>query len=213
MFGSDGVFGPDGPFGASGPFGAGGPFGSQGLFGPGGLFGQGGKRGGHRSRRRGQGGPMQKRERMFGPGELRLVLLAMLAEEPRHGYELIKALEEMTEGAYSPSPGIIYPTLQLLNDEGVIAAQESEDARKLYQATEAGLAELADRADDLEGLWNRLGRKAERARPTASADLFRSLGNLATVITNRASKNGMNSVDKDKVIDLIDELARRIERL
>ncbi len=213
LFGAEGVFGPEGPFGASGPFGAGGPFGAQGLFGPGGLFGQGGRRGGRGKQRRPHGGPLQKRERMFGPGELRLVLLAMLAEEPRHGYELIKALEEMTEGAYSPSPGIIYPTLQMLNDEGVVAAQESEDSRKLYQATETGLAELEDRADELEDLWQRLGRKAERARPTASADLFRSLGNLATVITNRASKDGMSSVDKDKVVDLIDELARRIERL
>ncbi len=213
LFGADGVFGPDGPFGNSGPFGAGGPFGVQGLFGPGGLFGQGGKRGGRRGGRRAHGGPGRKRERMFRPGELRLVLLAMLAEEPRHGYELIKALEEMTDGVYSPSPGIIYPTLQMLNDEAVIATHESEDARKLYQATDAGLAELEERADELAELWERLGRKAKRARPTGSTELFRSLGNLATVITNRASNNGINSVEKEKVIDLIDELARRIERL
>jgi len=213
LFGEDGVFGPDGPFGASGPFGAGGPFGAQVLFGPGGLFGKAGKRHTRRGGRRMHGGPSRRRERMFRPGELRLVLLAMLAEQPRHGYELIKAFEEMTDGVYSPSPGIIYPTLQMLNDEGMIAVQESEDARKLYQATDAGLAELEDRADELEELWERLGRKAKRARPTGSAELFRSLGNLASVLTNKASKGDLSDMTKDQVIDLIDELARKIERL
>ena len=148
---------------------------------------------------------------------MRLVLLAMLAEEPRHGYELIKALEEMTDGAYSPSPGTIYPTLQLLADEGVIAAQDSEDARKLYQATDSGLVELEERKDELEDLWHRLGRRFERRaqgeRPTGSPDLLRSLGNLASVVANKASNSGFNGMDKDEVIDLIDDLARRIERL
>lgn len=204
------IFGPNGPFGAAGPFGAGGPFAARGLFGRGGIFGQGG---GRRGRSHPRGG-RQRRERMFGPGELRLVLLAMLAEEPRHGYELIKALEEMTGGAYSPSPGVIYPTLQMLSDEGVIEEKESEDSRKLFQATDAGTDELEDREDELEELWERLGRKAERAKPSAgSSDVFRSLGNLATVLTNKAARGDFKDVQKDEVIDLIDALARKIERL
>ncbi|MDE1466123.1 PadR family transcriptional regulator [Aurantiacibacter sp. D1-12] len=211
-FNTDDIFGPDGIFGRGGPFGGNNPFNATGIFGPGGLFTLGGNRN-RGGRRHGHGGPGRKRERMFGPGELRLVLLAMLAEEPRHGYELIKALEEMTGGAYSPSPGVIYPTLQMLGDEGVIEEKESEDARKLYQATEAGLDELEDRADDVDELWERLGRKAERARPTGSADVFRSLGNLATVLTNKASRGDLKDVQKDQVIDLIDALARKIERL
>ena len=68
----------------------------------------------------GDWGKKARRGRMFGAGELRLVLLKLIADEPRHGYELMKALEDMTGGAYSPSPGTIYPTLSLLSDEGAI---------------------------------------------------------------------------------------------
>ncbi len=211
-FNMDNLFGDGGPFGPGGPFGGNSPFNATGIFGPGGLFTMGNNRNRGRNGAR-DGGPARRRERMFGPGELRLVLLAMLAEEPRHGYELIKALEDMTGGAYTPSPGTIYPTLQLLSDEGAIKEQESEDARKLYQASEAGLSELEDRGDEVDELWERLGRKAERARPAGSSDVFRSLGNLATVLTNKAAKGDLKEVQKDQVIDLIDALARKIEKL
>ncbi len=209
VLGMTGIFGRDGPLGPDGPFGRGGVFGKDGVFGPGGLFAQSGGR----KRSRSHQGEGQRRRRLFGPGELRLVLLAMLAEEPRHGYELIKALEDMTAGSYSPSPGTIYPTLQMLADEGAIAEQDSEDAKKLFQATKAGLAELEDRKDELEELWERLGRKRERARPSGSAELFRAMSNLGSVLKNKASSGGLKDMDKDKVVDLIDELARKIERL
>ncbi|MBH5323248.1 PadR family transcriptional regulator [Aurantiacibacter sediminis] len=211
-FNTEDIFGPDGVFGRNGPFGDNGPFSASGIFGPGGLFAMNNNRNRGRGPRR--GGSPRKRERMFGPGELRLVLLAMLAEEPRHGYELIKSLEEMTGGAYSPSPGTIYPTLQMLSDEGMIEEQESEDSRKLYQATASGIDELQDRGDEVDELWERLGRKAERAKPAAgSSDVFRSLGNLATVLTNKAARGDLKDVQKEQVIDLIDALARKIERL
>ncbi|RIV88074.1 PadR family transcriptional regulator [Aurantiacibacter zhengii] len=212
MLGMAGIFGKDGPFGPSGPFGPGGMFGKDGMFGPGGMFAKSGRPG----KRYGNGARSDeapRRRRLFGPGELRLVLLAMLAEEPRHGYELIKALEEMTAGSYSPSPGTIYPTLQMLADEGAIAEQDSKDAKKLFQATDSGLAELEDRRDELEELWNRLGRKREKARPSGSAELFRAMGNLANVIKNKAADGKLKDLDKHQVVDLIDELARKIERL
>src|SRR3546814_9316383 len=69
---------------------------------------------------------------MFDCGELRLVLLKLIADEPRHGYDLIRQVEELTSGAYAPSPGVIYPTLTLLDDMGQIAVQQSEGARKLF---------------------------------------------------------------------------------
>ncbi|MGB3796563.1 MAG: helix-turn-helix transcriptional regulator [Alteraurantiacibacter sp.] len=212
LFGTDGLFGEAGPFGKDGPFGRDGPFGKDGMFGPGGLFAKSGK-GRQREQRRSHGEEGPRRRRLFGPGELRLVLLAMLAEDPRHGYELIKALEEMTAGSYSPSPGTIYPTLQMLADEGVIAEKDSDDAKKLFQATTSGLAELEERKDELEDLWQRLGRKRERARPTGSSELFRAMGNLGSVLKNKASNGGLKDMDKEQVVDLIDELARKIERL
>ena len=209
VLGMTGIFGRDGPLGPDGPFGPGGVFGKDGVFGPGGLFAQSGGR----KRSRSHKGEGHRRRRLFGPGELRLVLLAMLAEEPRHGYELIKALEDMTAGSYSPSPGTIYPTLQMLADEGAIAEQDSEDAKKLFQATESGLAELEERKDEIEELWERLGRKREKARPKGSSELFRAMGNLAQVIRNKAADGKLKDLDKEQVVDLIDELARKIERL
>ena len=77
------------------------------------------------------------RRRMFDGGELRLVLLKLIADEPRHGYDLIKAIEEMTGGAYAPSPGVVYPTVSMLEDIGFIAERESEGAKKLFEAIEA----------------------------------------------------------------------------
>ena len=209
-------------FGIEGVLGLDGIFGPQGLFGPGGLLGQAGRRSGinmnmgggrgeHRGPRHGHGGG--RRRKMFAPGELRLVLLALIAEEPRHGYDCIRAMDEATDGAYTPSPGVIYPTLAMLADEGLIAAQPSEDARKVFEATEAGHAELAENADEIEALLERLGKRGERARAAKSSDMMRALGNLASVLTNRAAAGRFNSENKEQIVDLIDELARKIEKL
>ena len=220
IFGPGGVFGPEGPFGRNGPFGPDGPFGNNGPFAGAGI-GMGKGRGrwkmggvydagqhhrhGHQHHRR--------RKRMFGPGELRLVLLSLIAEAPRHGYELIKEIEDLTGGEYAPSPGVIYPTLSLLEDEGLIAPVEAEDTRKAFRVTDAGMTELEERSDEVARLMQRLGMQGEKAKPKGSPDLLRALGNLATVITNRAANGQFSGASKDKVVDLIDELARKIERL
>src|SRR5690606_33985152 len=94
----------------------------------------------HRDGGQGRGG---SRRRMFDGGELRLVLLKLIADEPRHGYDLIRRIEELTGGAYAPSPGVIYPTLTLLDEMGQIAAQQSDGAKKLFAITPEGAAELA----------------------------------------------------------------------
>ena len=89
----------------------------------------------------GEGG---RRRRMFDGGELRLVLLKLIEEQERHGYDLIRAIEERTGGAYAPSPGVVYPTLTLLDDMELIEARQAEGAKKLYGVTEAGKAHLAE---------------------------------------------------------------------
>ncbi|MFE7730764.1 PadR family transcriptional regulator [Streptomyces anthocyanicus] len=128
--------GEGGPFGrggfdgrraAFGPFGPGGPGGGPGgPFGPG--FGQGGPWGG-----RGRGGPRGRARR----GDVRASILALLKDRPMHGYEMIQEIAERSGGAWKPSPGSVYPTLQLLEDEGLIAS-ESEGGKKLFALTEAG---------------------------------------------------------------------------
>lgn len=154
-----------------------------------------------------------RRGRMFGQGELRLALLALIAEQPRHGYELIKAIEEMTGGAYAPSPGAVYPTLQLLEDEGAIQEAEAEGAKKPFAATQAGRDELDTRASEVDGLMRRLGRHGERTTTVRSHDLFRAMGNLGSVLKNRARAGKLDEATINDIVDMIDEMAKRIERL
>lgn len=101
-------------------------------FGPGGGFDEGG--GGF-----GEGGPGRRRHRR---GDIKFVLLELLVEQPRHGYDLIKALEERSGGFYRPSPGSIYPTLQLLEEEGLVTSATVE-GKRIYTVTEAGRGLLA----------------------------------------------------------------------
>ena len=145
---------------------------------------------------RGGRGRRRRRSRMFGQGELRLALLALIHEQPRHGYELIKAIEELTGGEYAPSPGAAYPTLQLLQD-----------------ATVDGIAELEGRADEVEALMERLAEHGERQENVRSHDLFRAMGNLAMVLKHRARAGKLDKGTVEEIVDLVDELARKIERL
>ncbi|MCZ8370441.1 MAG: PadR family transcriptional regulator [Porphyrobacter sp.] len=154
-----------------------------------------------------------RRGRMFAQGELRLALLALIAENPSHGYELIKAIEEMTGGDYAPSPGAVYPTLQLLEDEGAIEEAEAEGAKKPFAATTQGLEELKDRKDEVKALLRRLGRHGERTTTVRSHDVFRAMGNLGSVLKNRAKAGKLDEATINEIVDLIDEMAKRIERL
>lgn len=154
-----------------------------------------------------------RRGRMFGQGELRLALLALIAETPRHGYELIKEIEEMTGGAYAPSPGAVYPTLQLLEDEGAIEEAEAEGAKKPFAATQQGRDELETRQDEVETLMRRLGRHGERTTTVRSHDVFRAMGNLGSVLKNRARAGKLDEHTINEIVDMIDEMAKRIERL
>ncbi|MDJ0976908.1 MAG: PadR family transcriptional regulator [Erythrobacter sp.] len=178
-----------------------------------------------RSRRDWKDGvPARKRRgRMFGQGELRLALLALINEEPRHGYELIRAIEDMTGGAYAPSPGAVYPTLQMLEEEGLIKQTkpkaDDEDGetsgKKPFKATKAGKAELKDRDEEVEALMDRLGEHGARAEKVKekSPDLFRAMGNLGSVLKNRANAGKLDKATIDEIVDIIDEVAKRIERL
>jgi len=168
----------------------------------------------------------KRRGRMFATGELRLALLALIAEEPRHGYELIRAIEDMTGGSYAPSPGAVYPTLQMLEEEGLIKpakvkadkdADEEEEAssKKPFKATKAGKAELKDRSEEVEDLMARLGAHGERTEriKEKSPDLFRAMGNLANVLKNRARAGKLDQAAMNEIVDIIDEVAKRIERM
>ena len=154
-----------------------------------------------------------RRGRMFASGELRLALLALIAENPAHGYELIKAIEEMTGGGYAPSPGAVYPTLQLLEDEGAITEADAEGSKKPFRVTEQGETELEVRSEEVAELLRRLGRHGERTTTVRSHDLFRAMGNLGSVLKNRARSGKLDERTINDIVDMIDEMAKRIERL
>lgn len=113
-------------------------------------FFDGAGRGGRDGFGRGGGG------RFFGPGDLRMLLLWLIGEKPRHGYELIKAVEQLVGGAYSPSPGSVYPILSLLEDMGQIEASASEGAKKLFKITDEGRNALTQEQPAIEGLLSRM---------------------------------------------------------
>ena len=167
-------------------------------------FGEGpGGRGGHR---RGA------RRRKFDSGELRLVLLKLLADQPRHGYELIKALEEMTGGDYAPSPGVVYPTLTLLEDMGFIAERKSKDSKKVFEATPEGLAHLDELAGEVDALFERIDGYAEQRRKHQRPEIGRAIGNMMHALKNRVARDGWNDELLAEVVDILDEAAKKIER-
>ena len=167
-------------------------------------------RGGQGDSRGGGGG---RARRMFDGGELRLVLLKLIADAPRHGYDLIREIEAMTGGAYAPSPGVVYPTLTLLDEMGLIAEQQSEGAKKRFAVTAEGNAHLAENAAEIEGLVARLtGLGAERER-SDRAPVRRAMGNLREVLKARMFDGDLSNEATHDIAALIDEVAQKIERL
>lgn len=169
-------------------------------------FGGGGRRGGGRGER-------GERRRMFDGGELRLVLLKLIADEPRHGYDLIRHIEELTGGSYAPSPGVIYPTLTMLDDMGLIEAQQSDGAKKLFAITDAGRAELDANSEIVDAAIARLTAVGEETQRTDSASVRRAMGNLRQVLMNRLGDRNLDNDALHDIVALIDEAAQKIERL
>jgi DNA-binding PadR family transcriptional regulator len=152
------------------------------------------------------------RRRMFDAGALRLTLLLLLQDQPRHGYDFIRALEERTGGAYAPSPGIVYPTLTLLQDLGHIAETTIEGAKRLFSITSAGRAHLDAHRAEAEAALARLDALGAENSRTESGPVWRAMQNLKLVLHQRLA----GEQDKQAAFDiaaLIDEAAHKIERL
>jgi DNA-binding PadR family transcriptional regulator len=150
---------------------------------------------------------------MFESGELRLVLLKLIADEPRHGYDLIRAIEDLTGGEYAPSPGVVYPTLTLLQDMGLIEEAAGEGARKPFQATDDGRKHLDERSDEVEALFERLSDLAPDARPTAGPAIGRAVKNLMTALSHRIGRDGLDEELLHEIAAILDEAAQRVERI
>jgi DNA-binding PadR family transcriptional regulator len=169
-------------------------------------FGGGGREWGGWGERHGGG-----RRRMFDGGELKLILLALLEEQPRHGYDLIREIEERTGGAYAPSPGVVYPTLTMLDELGHIDEVKEEGARKRFAITDAGRAHLAERREEVDALLARLADMGEQSSRGDRAPLKRSIASLFMAL-----RQAMAEGDSDRahaIVDILDDATRKIERL
>lgn len=159
---------------------------------------------------RGRGGG--RRGRLFDNGELRLLLLDLFAQGPRHGYELIREIEMLSNGIYVPSPGMVYPALTMMAEMGHIAEQPGEGARKLYAITDEGQEWLAARAEGSSELLQRLSGLAKHAGP-GHAPVRRAMENLKASLRIRLGREGADEQTILDVASLIDEAAAKIERL
>jgi DNA-binding PadR family transcriptional regulator len=161
----------------------------------------------------GWGDRTRRARRMFESGELRLVLLKLISEQPRHGYDLIRAIEELTGGRYAPSPGIVYPTLTMLEEMGLVEEAAGEGARKPYQITDAGRAHLEENAEEAEELLRRLKALSPAYSPEGTSPIWRAMRNLGMAIRHRVQHGEITEDTKFELAALIDELAQKIERL
>ena len=167
----------------------------------------------HRGSGMGPRGEGRGRRRLFDNGELRLVLLRLIADTPRHGYDLIREIENLSGGNYAPSPGVIYPTLTLLQDMGLIAEAASDAARKLFAITDAGTGHLTENAQIVAAAMAKLAAMGEQSARTDGMQIRRAMGNLREAVQIRLGRDDVTQEMLHEVTALIDEAAQKIERL
>ena len=173
----------------------------RGRHGGGGGFGRGGFGGG------GRGG----RGRFFGPGDLRLVLLALIEEKPRHGYELIKDLEAKFGGAYAPSPGSVYPTLTLLEELGHVRSTASEGTKRLVEITDEGRRYVADNQAALDSAMSRMAMAARAASgEMPPEDVHHAMHTLKAALSFHGA--GWDAGETERVRKIIEEAAAAISK-
>ncbi len=156
-----------------------------------------------------------RRGKRFTGEELRLMVLALLDEQaPQHGYQLIRTFSDRSSEAYSPSPGVLYPLLTLLQDMGLIEEAESAGgSRRSYALSEAGKSEVDAHRDTLASAFGRLAAMAEEASRTDTGPLRRAMMNLRTAAVERMGRDGANNEVAFAVAAILDEAAQKIERL
>jgi len=153
----------------------------------------------------------RRAERVFDQGDLRFVILKLISEQPRHGYEIIKAIEEKVGGAYSPSPGVIYPTLTLLEELGNVTVEAAEGGKKLYRITDAGEAALEEKKAVVDGIFHRMAALNERFEGP-SPRIARAMQNLGAALGLRMRSGPVSGDQLDALVAAIDDAASKVEK-
>lgn len=149
--------------------------------------------------------------RLFDYGELRVLILALIADGPSHGYELIKIIEERFAGAYTPSPGVIYPTLSWLEDMGYAAVDTQEGGRKQYRITREGSDFLKTKKAEADELFSRTGQQGGPPRH-APAPVIRAMENLKTALRLRLRQGAVEEQTIETIAAAIDAAAKQVEK-
>jgi DNA-binding PadR family transcriptional regulator len=153
----------------------------------------------------------RRRQQMFESGEVKFVVLRLLKEKPMHGYEVMRALEERMAGCYSPSAGTVYPTLQMLEDEGYVRAVET-DGKKVYHVTPEGERYLEQHRDLLDEILDRVRETVRDFTGGGVGEVQQAFARLAGVTFKRAWRRGPDDPTLKRVAEILKKAAEDIER-
>jgi DNA-binding PadR family transcriptional regulator len=151
--------------------------------------------------------------RMFEQGDLRYVVLRLLEEKPRHGYEIIKALEERFGGTYAPSPGVVYPTLQLLEDLGYARIVPGPEGKKTYEITDAGRAHLAENQQTVDSIFERISRLVGHFLDEPMTEVHAAFRTVGKATYGRATDAVQNPAVLRQIVDILSRAAKEIEAI
>jgi DNA-binding PadR family transcriptional regulator len=154
-----------------------------------------------------------RRPRFFGHGDLRLVILDILTRSASHGYELIKEIENLTQGNYTPSPGVIYPTLDYLQDQTFITITEEENGRKTITITAEGQRWLDENREQLEQIQVRIKARSVGFQLRKNPQMKRALDNFKAVVDLKVNQGELSDAQLKQIIGVIDRAALEISQL
>lgn len=155
---------------------------------------------------RGRGG---RRRQWFEAGDMKYVILKLLKDKPRHGYEVMKELEERMHGCYSPSPGTVYPTLQWLEDEGLVLAKDV-DGKKVYEITDEGRRFLEEHRDVVEDIFDRVREAVERTVGGSMVEVNRAVKDLMKSVY-RTGWRTADDATRQKLAEILRRAAAEVE--
>lgn len=156
-------------------------------------------------------GPRRGRRQWFESGDMKYVILKLLKDKPRHGYEVMKELEEQLHGCYSPSPGTVYPTLQWLEDEGLVVGKDVE-GKKVYEITDAGRRFLEEHRDVVDDIFERVRDTVDRALGGAMGEVNRSVGRLMKAVY-RTGWRARDEATRQRLVDIVNRAVAEVDAL
>jgi DNA-binding PadR family transcriptional regulator len=169
--------------------------------------------GGHRHGRGGHGrGEGRRGGRPLGHGDLRLLILSLINETPRHGYDLIQEIETRTGGTYKPSPGVMYPALEIIQDLG-LAEVRTEDGKKTYHITDGGKAELAKEAETVDAIHARLANLLRAEEDVDPTDIRGAMHRLRHAVIRSARHKLADEANQRRIVEILNAARDQIASL